>query len=93
MWIFLFSAVYFQTALFASEQETVYKTTRVLMVIHSLVHPLNCTRVSLEADRDHLFSWVSVWLFGVHQSAIAVFRRAQKIRTKRVIQWNQTRQV
>ena len=36
----------------------------------------------LEPDRDHLFSWVSVRLFGLHQSAIAVFTPAQKIRTK-----------
>ncbi len=43
---------------------------------------MNRTRVRLEVDRDHLFSWVSVWLFGPHSSAIAVFTPAQKIRTK-----------
>ncbi len=74
----MFGAVCFHTVLFAS----VNKTTRVLKVIHSLVHPFNCTRVRLEPDRDHLFSWVSVRLFGPHQSAIAVFAPAQKIRTK-----------
>ncbi len=37
---------------------------------------------ALEADQDHLFSWVSVRLYGVHQSTIAVFTPAQKIRTK-----------
>ncbi len=42
----------------------------------------NRTRVRLEPNRDHLFSWVSVRLFGAHQSAIAVFTPAQKIRTK-----------
>ncbi len=39
-----------------------------LKVIHSLVHPFNCT--------------VSVRLFGPHPSAIAVFTPAQKIHTK-----------
>ncbi len=80
---FWFGAVRFHTALFASEPETVNKTTRVLKVIHSLVYPFNRTRVSLEADRDHLFSWVSVQLFGPHSSTIAVFIPAQKIRIKR----------
>ncbi len=78
----LFGAVRFHTALFASEPETVNKTTRVLKVIHSLVHPFNRTRVRLEADRDHFFSWVSVRLFDPHPSVIAVFTPAQKIRTK-----------
>ncbi len=78
----LFGVVCFHTALFASEPETVNKTTRVLRVIHSLVHPFNRTRVNLEDDRDHLFSWVSVRLFGVRLSAIAVFTPAQKVRTK-----------
>ncbi len=58
----------FHTALIASEPEIVNKTTRVLKVIHSLVHPLNRTRVGLEADRDHLFGCVSVPLFGPHLS-------------------------
>ncbi len=70
---FLFGAVHFHTALFAREPETVNKTTRVLKVIHSLVHPFNHTRVRLEADLDPLFSWVSVRLFGAHPSAITVF--------------------
>ncbi len=74
MLIFLFGAVRFHTALFASEPETVNKTTRVLKVIHSLVHPFNRLRVRLEAD--------SVRLFGVHPIAIAVFTPAQNIRTK-----------
>ncbi len=78
----MFGAVCFHTVLFASEPKTVNKTTRVLKVIHSLVHPFNRTRVRLEPDWDHLFSWVSVRLFGPHQSAIAVFAPAQKIRTK-----------
>ncbi len=78
----MFGAVCFHTALFASEPETVIKTTCVLEVIHSLVHPINCTRVRLEADRDHLFSWVLVRLFDPHPSAIAVFTPAQKIHTK-----------
>ncbi len=69
----------FHTALIASEPEIVNKTTRVLKVIHSLVHPLNRTRVGLEADRDHLFGCVSVPLFGPHLSVIAVFTPAQKI--------------
>ncbi len=81
--LFLFGAVRFHTALFASEPEIINKTTRVLKVIHSLVHPFNRTRVRLEADRDHLFSWDSVRLFGAHPSATAVFTPAQKIRTKR----------
>ncbi len=72
--------VHFHTALFASEPEIVNKTTRVLKVIHSLVHPFSRTRVCLEADRDHLFSWVQV--FGQHPNAIAVFTPALKIRTK-----------
>ncbi len=58
----------------------VNRTTRVLKVIHSLVHPFSRTRVCLEADRDHLFSWVQV--FGQHPNAIAVFTPALKIRTK-----------
>ncbi len=74
--------VRFHTALFASEPEFVNKTTRVLKVIHSLVHPFNRTRVCLEADLDHLFNWVSVQLFGPHMSVIAVFTPAQKILTK-----------
>ncbi len=41
------------------------------------------SRSGLEADRDHLFSWVSVRLFGSHPSEIAVFTPAQMIRTKR----------
>ncbi len=45
---FFVGAVRFHTALFASNPETVNKTTRVLKVIHSLVHPFNCTRVRLE---------------------------------------------
>ncbi len=36
----------------------------------------------LEADRDHLFGWVLVRLFGLHLSAIAVFTPAQKIHIK-----------
>ncbi len=75
--------VLFHTTIFASEPETVNTTTRVLNAIHSLVHPFNRTRVRLEADRDHLFSWVSVQLFGPHQSMIAVFTPVQNIRTKR----------
>ncbi len=67
----LFGAVRFQN-----------KTTRTLKVIHSLVHPFNRTRACLESDRDHLFSWVSVRLFGAHPSVIAVFTPAQKIHTK-----------
>ncbi len=39
-------------------------------VIHPLVHPFNRTRVCLEPDRDHLFSWVSVRLFGPHPSVM-----------------------
>ncbi len=74
MLIFLFGAFRFHTALFASEPETVNKTTRVLKVIHSLVHPFNRLRVHLEAD--------SVRLFGVHPIAIAVFTPAQNIHTK-----------
>ncbi len=77
-----FCAICFHTALFASEQETVNKTICVLEVIHSLVHPFNHTRVSLEAERDHLFSWVLVRLFGPYPSVIAVFTPAQKICTK-----------
>ncbi len=82
--LILFGLVHvrFHTALFASQTETVNKTTSVLKVIHSLVHPLHQTRVCLEPDRDRLFSWVSVRLFGPHPSAIAVFTPAQKIRTK-----------
>ncbi len=40
------------------------------------VHTLNenRTRVCLVAGQDHLFSWVSVRLFGPHPSAIAVPR-------------------
>ncbi len=70
------------TVLFVSEPETVNKTTCVFKVIHTLVHPFNHTRVSLEAGRDHLFSWVWVRLFGPHLSAIAVFTPAEKIRSK-----------
>ncbi len=67
-------------------------------VIHSLVHPFNRTRVCLEADWDHLFSWVSVRLFGPHLRAIAV-SHLPKISAPRgktnlsSIQLNQTRQV
>ncbi len=75
-----FGVVHFHTALFASEPEIVNKMTRVLKVIHSLVHPFSRIRVCLEADRDHLFSWVQV--FGQHPNAIAVFTPALKIRTK-----------
>ncbi len=67
----------FHTALIASEPEIVNKTTRVLKVIHSLVHPLNRTWVGLDADRD--FGCVPVPLFGPHLSVIAVFTPAQKI--------------
>ncbi len=77
---FFFGAVRFHTALFASEPETVNKTTHVLKVIHSLVHPFSCTRVGLDADRVHLFSSVSVRC--LDPSAIAVFTPAQKIHTK-----------
>ncbi len=76
---FWFGAVRFHTALFTSEPET-KKNTRELKVIQSLVYPFNHTRVRLEADWDHLFSWVSVRLFSV----TAVFTPAQKIRTKGV---------
>ncbi len=76
--LFWFGVVH--TALFASEPETVNKTTHVLKVIHSLVHPFNRTRVNLEADRDHLFTWVLERLFGEHPSAIAVFTPCQKFR-------------
>ncbi len=42
----LFGAVRFHTALFVSEPETKQNhTCAVLKVIHSLVHPLNRTRV------------------------------------------------
>ncbi len=74
-----YGAVRLHTALFASEPETVNKTTHALKVIHSLVHPFNRTRVRLEPDWDHHFSWVSVRLFGPHPRAIAVFTPAQKI--------------
>ncbi len=47
---FLLGAVRFHTALFASEPEIVNKTTHVLNVIHSLVHPFNRTRVRLEVQ-------------------------------------------
>ncbi len=79
---FLFGEIRFHTALFASEPETVNKTTRVFKVIHSLIHPFNRTRVHVEADRDHLFSWVSVQLFGAHPSVNAVLTPAQKSCTK-----------
>ncbi len=67
---------------FLQVNQKLSKTPRVLNVIHSFVHPFNRTRVHLDADRDHLFSRVSVQLFGAHPSAIAVFTPAQKIRTK-----------
>ncbi len=79
--LFVFGVVRFHPALFASEPETVNKISRVLKVLHSLVYSFNHTRTNLEADRDHLFSWVSVQLFGPHLTAIAVFTPAQKIRT------------
>ncbi len=82
-YFFWFGAVRLHAVLFVSEPETVNKTTCVFKVTHTLVHPFNRTRVSLEVDRDHLFSWVWVWLFGLHRSTIAVFKPAQKIRTKR----------
>ncbi len=80
--ILFFGAVRFHTALFASEPETVNKTTHMLKLIHSLVHPFNRTKVRLEADWDHLFSWVSERLFGLHPSAIGLFTPAQKVHTK-----------
>ncbi len=69
-------------------------------VFHSLGHPFNHTRVHLEVDRDHLFSWVLVRLFGAHQSAIGLlYSHLPKGSTPRgetnlsLIQSNQTRQV
>ncbi len=51
MLIFFFLvAVRFHTAFFASESETVNKTTCVLKVIHSLVHLFIRTRVRFEED-------------------------------------------
>ncbi len=75
--------VRFHTALFASEPEIVNTTTRVLKVIHSLVHPFNCTRV-------HLLSPHRVWLLYSHLAK----RSAPKGETNvSSIQSNQTRQV
>ncbi len=61
------------------------KTHTCTKVIHSLVHPFNRTRVRLEVDRDHLFSCVSVRLFGAHLSEIAA--------PINLVQSNQTRQM
>ncbi len=75
--------VRFHTALFASEPEIVNTTTRVLKVIHSLVHPFNCTRV-------HLLSPHRVRLLYSHLAK----RSAPKGETNvSSIQSNQTRQV
>ncbi len=71
---------------FLQVNQKLNKTTRVLKVIQSLVYSFNRTRVRLEADWDHLFSWVSVRLFGSHPSVTAVFTPAQKIHTKGVNQ-------
>ncbi len=68
----------FTPSLYISEPETENKTTRVINIVNSLVHPFKRTIISLE-----FFSWVSVQLFGAHPSAIAVFTPAQKIRSKR----------
>ncbi len=46
------------------------------------IHTLNGPYQSSFGTEPELFSWVSVRLFGAHQSAIAVFTPAQKIRTK-----------
>ncbi len=45
-----------------------------LLIDSSLVH--------LEADRDHLFSWILLWLYGLNLSTIAIFTPAQKICSK-----------
>ncbi len=88
-YLFWFVVVRLHTVLFVSEPETVNKTTCVFKVTHTLVHPFNRTRVSnctpvrtKQPYRDPAEEVVSVWLFGPHRSTIAVFKPAQKIRSK-----------
>ncbi len=79
---FLFGAVRFHSALFASEPEIVNKTTRVLRSsIHWFIHS---TVLEFVWNRTETTSSAGsqVWLFGPHLSAIAVFTPAQKIHTK-----------
>ncbi len=89
----VFCLVWFAFRLLFLQPEIVNKTTHVLKVIHSFVHSFNRTRVCLEADRDHLFSWVWMSLFGLPPSAIVEFTSAQGGKLTCSIQSNQTRQV
>ncbi len=80
MLIFLFSVVHFHTAIFASEPKIVNDATRVLRSsIHWFIHS-TVPEFILDPDREQLFSWVPVRLFGPHPSAIHT--PAQKIHTK-----------
>ncbi len=72
------------------------KTIHVHKVIHSLIHPFNRTRVGLYWD--HLFSWVSVRLFGVHRVRLLYSHLSKRSAPRGETNWssiqsNQTRQV